>query len=208
MGTEENCPDMRVINMEKNMAKFAPEKSDLTADGVKAFVNGVLDGSIKRHLTSEEVPDNSDNAVKVIVGKTSTIWFWTQPRTFLLSSMPHGADTANPSPQSGRSSVKNTRTTPTLSSPCPMPPPTSSRMSRSKVSQPSNSSQPVVRCKTTTVDVLLRISSNSWSQMQPLRRQQKRPRKPLLMPRTSSKQLCIGEYVSISQGQFTFSLSV
>merc|ERR1712088_1292435 len=67
--TEENCPDMRVINMEKNMAKFAPEKSDLSAEGVKAFVNGVLDGSIKRHLKSEEVPDNSGNAVKVIVGK-------------------------------------------------------------------------------------------------------------------------------------------
>merc|ERR1712088_1291819 len=67
--TEENCPDMRVINMEKNMAKFAPEKSDLSAEGVKAFVNGVLDGSIKRHLKSEEVPDNSENAVKVIVGK-------------------------------------------------------------------------------------------------------------------------------------------
>ena len=67
--TEENCPDMRVINMEKNMAKFAPEKSDLTADGVKAFVNGVLDGSIKRHLKSEEIPDNSGNAVKVVVGK-------------------------------------------------------------------------------------------------------------------------------------------
>ena len=28
-----------------------------------------MDGSIKRHLKSEEVPDNSDNAVKVIVGK-------------------------------------------------------------------------------------------------------------------------------------------
>merc|ERR1712025_257794 len=67
--TEENCPDMRVINMEKNMAKFAPEKSDLSAEGVKAFVNGVLDGSIKRHLKSEEVPDNSENAVKVVVGK-------------------------------------------------------------------------------------------------------------------------------------------
>merc|ERR1712203_356805 len=67
--TEENCPDMRVINMEKNMAKYAPEKSDLSAEGVKAFVNGVLDGSIKRHLKSEEVPDNSENAVKVIVGK-------------------------------------------------------------------------------------------------------------------------------------------
>jgi len=51
------------------MAKFAPEKSDLSAAGVTAFVNGVLDGSIKRHLKSEEVPDNSDKAVKVIVGK-------------------------------------------------------------------------------------------------------------------------------------------
>merc|ERR1719204_2685119 len=65
--TEENCPDMRVINMEKNMAKFAPEKSDLTADGVKAFVNGVLDGSIKRHLKSEEIPDNSGNAVNAVI---------------------------------------------------------------------------------------------------------------------------------------------
>merc|ERR1711926_49361 len=34
-----------------------------------AFVNGVLDGSIARHLKSEDVPDNSGNAVKVVVGK-------------------------------------------------------------------------------------------------------------------------------------------
>ena len=68
--TEEDCPDMRVINMEKNMAKFAPEgKVDFSKEGVEAFVNGVLDGTIKRHLKSEEVPDNSDKAVKVIVGK-------------------------------------------------------------------------------------------------------------------------------------------
>merc|ERR1712212_1104834 len=37
--------------------------------GIKAFVDGVLDGSIKRHLKSEEIPDNSDNAAKVVVGK-------------------------------------------------------------------------------------------------------------------------------------------
>merc|ERR1712226_499836 len=68
--TEEDCPSMRVINMEKNMAKFAPEGDvDLTQAGVEAFVNGVLDGTIKRHLKSEDVPDNSANAVKVIVGK-------------------------------------------------------------------------------------------------------------------------------------------
>ena len=28
-----------------------------------------MDGSIKRHLKSEEIPDNSGNAVKVVVGK-------------------------------------------------------------------------------------------------------------------------------------------
>merc|ERR1712176_713951 len=67
--TEENCPSMRVINMEKNMAKYAPESDDISAAGVKAFVNGVLDGSIARHLKSEDIPVNSNNAVKVVVGK-------------------------------------------------------------------------------------------------------------------------------------------
>ena len=44
-------------------------KDDLTSDAITAFVNGVLDGSIARHLKSEDVPDNSGNAVKVVVGK-------------------------------------------------------------------------------------------------------------------------------------------
>merc|ERR1712154_245590 len=55
--------------MEKNMAKFAPESYDMSAASIKAFTNGVLDGSIARHLKSEDVPDNSENAVKVVVGK-------------------------------------------------------------------------------------------------------------------------------------------
>merc|ERR1712088_146695 len=67
--TDENCPAMRVINMEKNMAKYVPANDDLTADAITAFVDGVLDGSIERHLKSEEIPDNSANAVKVVVGK-------------------------------------------------------------------------------------------------------------------------------------------
>jgi len=67
--TEEDCPSMRVINMEKNMAKFAPPTTELTTASITAFVDGVLDGSIERHLKSEEVPDNSENAVKVVVGK-------------------------------------------------------------------------------------------------------------------------------------------
>jgi len=67
--TDENCPAMRVINMEKNMAKYAPEKDDLSKDAIVGFVQGVLDGTIERHLKSEEIPDNSENAVKVVVGK-------------------------------------------------------------------------------------------------------------------------------------------
>jgi protein disulfide-isomerase A1 len=67
--TEEDCPAMRVINMEKNMAKYAPPTAGMSKDDITAFVDGVLDGSIERHLKSEEVPDNSENAVKVVVGK-------------------------------------------------------------------------------------------------------------------------------------------
>merc|ERR1711881_462160 len=59
---------MRVINMESNMAKYAPDTEDMTADAIKAFVDGVEDGSIQRHLKSEDVPEEQ-GAVKVIVGK-------------------------------------------------------------------------------------------------------------------------------------------
>jgi len=67
--TDEDCPSMRVINMEKNMAKYAPPTAGLSAEEIIAFVDGVLDGSIERHLKSEDVPDNSENNVKIIVGK-------------------------------------------------------------------------------------------------------------------------------------------
>jgi len=67
--TDDDCPSMRVINMEKNMAKYAPTTDGMTVADITGFVNGVLDGSIERHLKSEEVPDNTNNAVKVVVGK-------------------------------------------------------------------------------------------------------------------------------------------
>jgi len=67
--TDDDCPSMRVINMEKNMAKYAPTTDGMTVADITGFVNGVLDGSIERHLKSEEIPDNTNNAVKVVVGK-------------------------------------------------------------------------------------------------------------------------------------------
>ena len=46
---------------------------------------------------------------RLLSERTSMNSSWTQPRMFSLNSMPHGADTANPWPQSGKNSEKNTR---------------------------------------------------------------------------------------------------
>merc|ERR1711981_1520307 len=66
---EEECPDVRIIEMGKTMQKFKPDSADLTQAGFEAFVSGVLDGSIQRHLMSEDVPEDNDGPVVTIVGK-------------------------------------------------------------------------------------------------------------------------------------------
>jgi len=66
---EEDCPAVRMIEMGQSMQKFKPENDDMSADGFKAFVGGVLDGSIKRHLMSEEIPESQDEDVIYVVGK-------------------------------------------------------------------------------------------------------------------------------------------
>jgi len=66
---EEDCPSVRMIEMGKSMSKFKPESADLDQAAFDAFVNGVLDGSIKRHLMSEDIPEKNDEAVFVLVGK-------------------------------------------------------------------------------------------------------------------------------------------
>merc|ERR1712227_156752 len=60
------------------------EKDDLTSDAITAFVNGVLDGSIARHLKSEDVPDNSANAVKVVAGKNFDELVKAPPKTVFV----------------------------------------------------------------------------------------------------------------------------
>merc|ERR1711981_1105632 len=66
---EEECPDVRIIEMGKTMQKFKPPTSDLTEEAFTAFVAGVLDGSIVRHLMSEEIPEDNTAPVTVLVGK-------------------------------------------------------------------------------------------------------------------------------------------
>jgi len=67
---KEDCPTMRIIDLESDMRKFAPESPALTAENVNAFATSFKNGELKPHLNSEEEPADWDAApVKVLVGK-------------------------------------------------------------------------------------------------------------------------------------------
>merc|ERR1712031_140200 len=54
----------------EEMAKFKPEDDKFDAENVEKFVTDFLDGKLKQHLMSEEVPEDWDKEpVKVLVGK-------------------------------------------------------------------------------------------------------------------------------------------
>lgn len=66
----EECPALRYISLGEDMTKFKPDTESMAADDIKAFVSSVLDGKLKAHLMSEDVPEDWDsNPVKVLVGK-------------------------------------------------------------------------------------------------------------------------------------------
>merc|ERR1712071_286847 len=66
---EEECPDVRIIEMGKTMQKFKPESENLDKAGFDGFVNGVLEGTIKRHLMSDEIPEDNTAGVTILLGK-------------------------------------------------------------------------------------------------------------------------------------------
>ena len=66
----EDCPSYRYISLGEDMTKYKPDSDEVSTDVVTAFVQGVLDGKIKPHLMSEDVPEDWDKgAVTVLVGK-------------------------------------------------------------------------------------------------------------------------------------------
>merc|ERR1711962_431752 len=67
---EDELPGMRLINLEEDMAKYKPASAAIDEEAIRAFVAGYLDGTLKQHLLSEEVPEDWDKeGVKVLVGK-------------------------------------------------------------------------------------------------------------------------------------------
>ena len=67
---EDEVPGMRLIRLEEDMAKYRPESNELEESNVRKFVGDFLDGKLKQHLLSEEIPEDWDKEpVKVLVGK-------------------------------------------------------------------------------------------------------------------------------------------
>ena len=71
----EEAPAMRVTHLGDTMLKYKPEASNLDDNDefesiIRTLVDGVLDGKVKPHLKSEEIPEDWDKTgVKVMVGK-------------------------------------------------------------------------------------------------------------------------------------------
>merc|ERR1712186_261694 len=67
---EDEIPGMRLIKLAEDMAKYKPETAGLDEANIRAFVSDFLEGKLKQHLLSEEIPEDWDKeGVKVLVGK-------------------------------------------------------------------------------------------------------------------------------------------
>merc|ERR1712117_746670 len=95
-------PGMRLIKLAEDMAKYKPEDNSITDANIRSFVKDFLEGKLKQHLLSEDIPEDWDK--KPVKKETNEVIDFAGERTlegmkkFLESG---GQDGASIEPEEG-----------------------------------------------------------------------------------------------------------